>query len=65
MYNDETNTDSVFGTQEQFEQKYGDTTEDGTPRFGEDYAFLHHSKELDKKDKLRLFLEEANPFNWF
>ena len=54
MYDETTNTDSVFGTQSEFENKYGSTTKDGTPRFGDDYAFLHHPSELTKTDRVKV-----------
>lgn len=48
--------DPIFGTPEEFVQNYGDITEDGTPRFGEDYVYLFHSKELNWIDRIRFEL---------
>lgn len=45
-------THPAFGTQEEFEAKYGKTTEDGVLRFGEDYAYLHKSSELSLWDRI-------------
>ena len=52
MYDDETNVDSVFGTQEEFEKLYGKETADGVPRFGDDYADLRHLSEISVAEKL-------------
>lgn len=53
MYDDKTNTHTIFGTQEEFEKQYGETTSDGIPRFGNDYAFLHHPNELTTWHKFK------------
>lgn len=51
--------DSFLGTSEEFEDKYGNTTSDGTPRSGEDYTYLHHPDELTAVDKVKEWLDVA------
>lgn len=46
----------VFGTKEEFIEKYGETTPDGVPRFGDDYDFLIHDDELDITDRVKSFV---------
>lgn len=62
MYDEETNIDSIFGTQEYFEKQYGQTTTDGVPRFGEDYAFLHHPSELNTRDRIAITIDNFLSF---
>lgn len=43
----------LWGTPEEFEEKYGKNTPSGTPRSGEDYTHLHHPDELTLDDKIK------------
>jgi hypothetical protein len=44
---------SVMDEQE-FTEKYGETTPDGAPRFGDDYSFLHHPSEISLSDAYKI-----------
>lgn len=49
----------IWGTPEEFEEKYGKTTSDGVPRQGDDYTHLHHPDELALDDKIKKEIEVA------
>ena len=40
--------------EQEFTEKYGETTLDGTPRFGDDYSFLCHPSEISLSDAYKI-----------